>query len=41
MTLSDYTDTEGLKGAILRLPKSRDRDVFPETELLINVTPYV
>jgi hypothetical protein len=35
MILSDYTDTEGLKGTALHLPKSRDRNVFPETELLI------
>jgi len=36
MILSDYTGTEVLKGTAFHLPKSRDRDVFPETELLLS-----
>jgi hypothetical protein len=41
MILSDYRVTEILKGTALYLLKSIDRDVFPETELLIYVTSYV
>jgi hypothetical protein len=41
MIISHYAGTEVWNGAAFHFPKSRDRNVFPETELLIYIKSYV